>query len=111
MSAMAQVALKYGANNAARAAAGEGAKSMFALLTSPFSLVGLTLYGLSALLWLRVLSLTDLSVAYAFVGLSFILTLAAGAWFFDERVTLMRVGGTLLISVGVLMVAASASSR
>ena len=108
LSASAQVALKLGATQGSRGESGLNA--MIGILTTPWSLVGLTLYGLSALLWLRVLSLADLSVAYAFVGLSFIFTLAAGAWLFDERVTMMRVAGTLLISAGVVMVAMSAQA-
>jgi multidrug transporter EmrE-like cation transporter len=69
---------------------------------------GLALYGLSVALWIRVLSKLDLSVAYPFVGLGFLMTMAFGAIFLAENVSLTRIMGTALVAVGCILVARSA---
>ena len=58
--------------------------------------------------WLWVLSKVDLSVAYPFVGLSFLVTMAFGAFLLEESVTPSRIAGTLLIAVGCILVGRSA---
>lgn len=78
------------------------------MLSSPMILIGLALYGLSALVWLFVLARAPLSLAYPFVGLGFILTMASGAWILGESVSTGRIVGTLLIAAGCVLVARSA---
>ncbi|WP_321395918.1 EamA family transporter [Emcibacter sp.] len=75
---------------------------------SPLIWVGLLIYGLSVALWLWVLAKVDLSVAYPFVGVSFLITMAFGAFLLDENVTLPRMIGTLLIASGCVLVGKSA---
>ena len=71
-------------------------------------LLGLALYGIGALLWLFVLGRAPLSLAYPFVGIGFILTMLAGAFWLNESISVARVVGTLLIAVGCVLVARSA---
>jgi drug/metabolite transporter (DMT)-like permease len=110
LSAFAQLALKLGTQSpAVKGAGGEGATGfLVALVTSPGVWIGLAIYGASVLLWLWVLSKTDLSVAYPFVGLSFLVTMMLGAFVLHEPVTPLRVAGTLLIAFGCVLVARSA---
>lgn len=68
---------------------------------------GLFLYGLSALIWLFVLARLDVSVAYTFVALGFLITMALGCLVFGEAFTVRKVLGTLIVAVGVYLVAAS----
>jgi drug/metabolite transporter (DMT)-like permease len=70
-------------------------------------LLGLFLYGVGAILWLWVLARTDLSFAYPFVGLGFILTMLFGSFFLGEPMGLARVSGTMLIVAGVVLVSRS----
>lgn len=110
MSAVAQIALKIGVS-AMRASAsiGHGVTGLVqAALTSPFLWGGLAIYGGSVIAWLWVLSQIDVSVAYPFVGTSFILTAVMGAVFLHENVTPLRIAGTLLIVLGCVLVARSA---
>lgn len=110
LSACGQLALKLGVNAAGPAVAQSHglADAMIAYLLSPFVLLGIGIYGVSACLWLWVLSKADLSVAYPFIGVSFIVTMAFGAMILDESVTPMRMVGTVLIAVGCAFVARSA---
>ena len=106
LSALAQFALKVGVTGAARSAGVVAEMNRF--LHSPMVYVGLALYGLGAVLWLLVLARAPLSIAYPFVGIGFIITMLAGVMFLEEGVNAMRVSGTLLISIGCVLVARSA---
>lgn len=68
---------------------------------------GLFLYGLSALIWLFVLARLDVSVAYTFVALGFLITMALGCLIFGEAFTLRKVLGTLIVAIGIYLVAAN----
>jgi multidrug transporter EmrE-like cation transporter len=75
---------------------------------SPFIIAGLALYGLSFIIWLRVLSFNDLSRAYPiFVSFVFLLTTAGSIIFLKESVSLMRVLGIVIILSGIYIVARS----
>ena len=47
-------------------------------------------------------------LAYPFVGIGFILTMLAGAWWLDESLSAARIAGTLMIAAGCVLVARSA---
>ena len=68
---------------------------------------GLSLYGLSAALWLVVLSRVPLSYAFPFLSLSYVAILAAAHWGLGEELGPSRITGSLLIVLGVLMVSLS----
>jgi multidrug transporter EmrE-like cation transporter len=68
---------------------------------------GLFLYGLSAAIWLFVLARLDVSVAYPFVALGFLLTMVLGCLLFGEPLTARKLIGTMLVMFGVYLVAAA----
>ena len=82
--------------------------ALFAALTSPLIMGGLFIYGLSVAMWIWVLSKVELSIAYPFVGISFLITMAFGAFLLDENVTPLRIAGTVLIASGCLLVSRTA---
>jgi multidrug transporter EmrE-like cation transporter len=109
MSSLAQITLKLGMSRPGMQGPFEGAAPVaVAFATNPFVVGGLALYALGAVVWLAVLAKVDVSAAYPFVGLGFILTMAMGYWFFGEPLSTNRVLGTLLIVSGVVLVARSA---
>lgn len=77
-------------------------------VTSPLIWFGMLIYVLSFVMWLWVLSKVELSVAYPFVGISFLITMAFGAFLLNEGVTPMRVAGTFLIIGGCILIGRSA---
>jgi drug/metabolite transporter (DMT)-like permease len=81
---------------------------MLTAAISPLIWLGLIIYGLSVAMWLWVLSKVDLSAAYPFVGVSFLVTMAFGVFLLDESVTPMRIVGTILIAIGCTLVGKSA---
>lgn len=107
LSALAQLALKIGTNTAATARAMSSDGEIASLLRSPMVFVGLGLYAFGAMLWLFVLGRVPLSLAYPFVGMGFILTMLAGAFYLQESVSPARIAGTLFIAIGCVLVARS----
>lgn len=109
-SACAQLVLKLGvADQKMQAAMQSGLfDSIVAATLSPFIWLGLVIYALSVALWLWVLSKVDLSVAYPFVGIGFVVTMIFGIVLLNENVTPMRIIGTILIVGGCVLVGRSA---
>ncbi len=70
----------------------------------PYIVLGFGLYGVSAILWLQVLSKLDISVAFPMVSVTYVATLFVGRFLFDEPVNLSRIVGVLLICSGVFFV-------
>ncbi len=110
MSACAQLALKLGMKGPGTTAglAEGGLTAALSVALNPWIILGLSIYGLSVVLWLWVLSKVELSVAYPFVGVSFLITMAFGAWLLHEEITVGRLIGTVLIAIGCVLVARSA---
>ena len=110
LSALAQISLKYGmaSPDIQRAMQADRWLTMgYTVAASPFVVGGLALYGLSICTWLLVLARVDVSVAYPFVGLGFIITMLLGAFLLHEPVGALRVTGTLLVTVGVVCISHS----
>jgi drug/metabolite transporter (DMT)-like permease len=110
VSACAQLLLKLGMKeiDAANGMLSNGFTSLFQVIFSPLVFSGLTVYGLSTLAWLWVLSKVDLSIAYPFLGISFIFTLLFGVFLLDEELSAYKLIGTLMIVMGCFLVARSA---
>jgi multidrug transporter EmrE-like cation transporter len=111
LSAGAQVLFKTGMS-AIQTRSGSDASAFDLILaasTNPGVIAGFVAYGASAVIWLFVLGRTEVSVAYPFVGVGFILTMLAGWLLLGENVTTLRVAGTLLVCLGVAMIGASKS--
>lgn len=68
---------------------------------------GLGLYVIAAIVWLFVLARADLSFAYPFVGIGFILTMLLGWVILGETLGAARLLGTLLVVGGVWLVSSS----
>ncbi len=109
LSACAQLALKLGVGKPHMNTAMQTGiiDTLFAALISPLIWTGLIIYALSVAMWLWVLSKVDLSVAYPFVGISFLITMAFGIFLLNESVTPLRIVGTVLIASGCILVGRS----
>lgn len=80
------------------------AASAWELLTDVWFLSGLTVYGLSLLTWLYVLSRLELSRAYPMVSIGYILTTAMACIWLGETLTWQKVLGISLIIIGVFFI-------
>ena len=73
-------------------------------LTSWFIIAGFGIYFLSALLWINILSKTELSWAFPILSLSYVLTALLSPVILHESFSALRLVGTLVISLGVFLV-------
>lgn len=108
-SVAAQFSLKAGMASAETKAAladGFALKGALAVLTNSAVMAGFLLYGMGALVWLKVLAEWDVSKAYPMVGLGFALSMGVGLVMGDQ-ITFQRCLGTAIICAGVWMVASS----
>ena len=83
------------------------AQIAYAIAASPSILLGMFCFGLSAIVWLFVLSKVPLSTAYPFVALGIAITVIAGRLIFDEPMPVTKLLGVGFIIVGVVAVAIS----
>lgn len=74
------------------------------VLKSPIVLVGLFLYVISAAIWLVVISAVDLSFAYPFIGLTYVLILIVSKFVLKENVNPIRWVGAAIITIGVVVI-------
>ena len=110
VTAVAQVILKRGMSAAGmhEALGVCWSSAALAVASNAWVLAGLGLYFLGAVIWLVVLNRVPVSFAYPFVGLGFVLT-ALLAWaLLGEGVSVQRALGTLLVTLGVALIARGA---
>ena len=108
LSATAQITLKLGMSSPfiQQAIASDSVFSIFSsILTNWFVMAGLTLYFASAAVWLFVLAKVEVSFAYPFVGLGFILTMLLAYLINGEALSVAKIVGTLCIAVGIAFIA------
>lgn len=71
------------------------------LFVNPWVISALVAAAIAAGCWMLALTRIDLSIAYPFVALSFVLVLLASALLFDEPLSVAKVAGVLLILLGL----------
>lgn len=106
LSAGSQILLKIGVSSPgvqAGMANGIGMEMIRAVATSPFVLIGFASFGLSAVVWLSVLSRLDVSQAYPCVALGILITSVTGHLLLGEALPPLRVAGILTILAGVIV--------
>lgn len=99
-----QVMLKHGMQAASSKAAHSGGSLAVSAATSPWVLLGLLVFAISAVAWLATLSRVPLSVAYPFNALGYLGILTASIVVLHERANVATWAGTLLVVSGLVIV-------
>lgn len=108
LSSIAQIVLKTGMSNVSVLHAMQSQSAMqgfIAIATNVYVIGGLTLYFASAAVWLLVLARVDVSFAYPFVGLGFVVTMLLAFFINGEVLSTTKIVGTLCIALGVAIMA------
>jgi multidrug transporter EmrE-like cation transporter len=104
LAAVGQLLLKHGMQQATnRAAQGHGSLAV-AAATSGWVILGLVVFGVSALAWLTTLSRLPLSIAYPFNALGYLAILTASVVILHERANVWTWVGTALVVSGLIIV-------
>ena len=108
LAAVAQLTLKAGMDKVGHTD-GVG-ELMKGAATTPLVWAGLALFGVSALVWLVVLSKAPLSFAYPFASLTYVLIILVDRFILHQEVPVARWAGVALIIAGILVVSTTLSS-
>ncbi len=109
LAAVAQLTLKYGVSRVqvdghSGIVLSEPLKSAIRVAREPFIWGGLALFGISAAVWIVVLSRVSLSFAYPFAALTYVIIVLFDRLILNEYVPAVRWGGVLLIMTGIVLV-------
>ncbi len=109
LNAAAQLLLKAGTTSLGRMFPPEEQilSEFFRILFQPFVISGLACYVISVSLWIAALSKVPVSIAYPMLSIGYIVNAIAAHYLLGEGLTLQKVIGIGVISVGVLLVAKS----
>jgi len=110
LNAIAQLALKAATNRmgtVSLAMDGLGETILRAGL-QPFLWLGLACYGISVAVWVAALSRTEVSLAYPFLSLGYVVNAAAAWYLFGENVSPQRILALAVIILGVWLLARTA---
>jgi drug/metabolite transporter (DMT)-like permease len=99
-----QVMLKHGMQIASARAADSGGSLVLRAATSPWVLLGLVVFGISAIAWLGALSKLPLSVAYPFNAVGYLVILLASILVLHERANVLTWVGSLMVVSGLVLV-------
>lgn len=107
LAAVAQLSLKQGMNQVVEriGRGGVDGRSVSAVATTPAVWAGLLLFGLSAMVWLVVLSRAALSFAYPFAALTYVMILLFDKLILHQDVPGLRWAGVVFIATGIFLVA------
>jgi drug/metabolite transporter (DMT)-like permease len=110
LAATGQLMLKHGMQLATARAHSSHGSLVIAAATTPWVLLGLVIFAVSAVAWLGALSRVPLNVAYPFNALGYIVILAASVVVLHERANLLTWAGSLLVVGGLVIVVLSVKS-
>jgi drug/metabolite transporter (DMT)-like permease len=74
------------------------------IFLSPFVVLGISLYIIGVFFWLYALSKVDLSYAYPFTALSYVLVAFLSSFLLGEQISAIRWTGIIGICLGVLLI-------
>lgn len=107
-----QILLKMGVDQAAPHlpkinSLGNLLQTVFIFLKNPKILSAIILYGSGFFLWLLILTKFELSYVFPLLAIVYVLLLIFSWLFLKENITALRVLGTLIIVIGIILVAKS----
>lgn len=76
-----------------------------ALLLNPWVVSGIVATFLAGVSWMLAMTKFEISYAYPFVSLNYILVLAAGFLLFQEAMSMTKLAGSALVILGIIVIA------
>lgn len=109
LGAMGQILLKKGMGSMGplTLSASQLGSILWRIVTNPYVVIGLGIYVCGTLFWLMALSRVDLSYAYPFASLGYVVMLVASWQLFSENISPLRLAGTLMVCLGVFLISRS----
>jgi drug/metabolite transporter (DMT)-like permease len=107
LTAYSQIIMRWQVGLAGALPLGGGAKVQFVahLLFNPWVLSGILATFFAGVSWMLALTKFQLSYAYPFTSLVYMMVLASGVVFFKDSMSAGRLAGTAVVMLGVVMIA------
>ena len=99
-----QFFLKLGASKLGKVELDNALNHILSIVLTPELLIGLTCYGLGAIVYILLLTRVNLSIAAPAISLSYIFSVLLGHFWFRESIASAQLIGLAAISVGVILV-------
>ena len=111
LNAIAQIFLKSGMSSLATIYFDQPLlKTSLSIILNGYNILGFISYGLSIIIWLWVLAKVDVSFAYPFQALGYILVTILAWMIFNEEINILRILALIIISIGLIILALSAKT-
>lgn len=75
------------------------------LLLNPWVMSGIVATFIAGVSWMLAMTKFEISYAYPFVSLNYVLILAAGLLLFQESISIAKLAGSALIIIGIVILA------
>ena len=100
-----QIAIKWQVLEAGAFPADPAEKIQFLgrLLLNPWVLSAFAAALLASVSWMAAMTRLELSHAYPFMSLAFVLVMLCSGWFFSEPITPMKIAGVALVVLGLVV--------
>jgi len=106
LNAVAQILMRKGMLCVGEVSSGHSLlKILPQMITTIYLWLSLICYGMSILIWMIVLSRVEVSFAYAFSSLGYVLVTVIGVVFLKENISVFRIVGILVVCTGIILVA------
>lgn len=80
-------------------------QNLIVKLFNGYFIVGIAIYSISTILWIKILEITDISIAYPLMGASYILVTIGAFLIFNEPINISKLFGIMLIISGIIFIA------
>ena len=77
------------------------------LITNIWLWLAMLCYAISILIWMNVLSKVEVSFAYPFLSIGYVISAVVGFFFFGENLSVIRITGIIVICIGVVLISRS----
>lgn len=77
------------------------------LVTNIWLWIAMLCYAVSIFLWMSILSKVQVSFAYPFLSIGYIISAVIGYFFFQESLSVIRIMGIAVICIGVILISRS----
>lgn len=107
LNALAQLLIRKGMLEIGSVGLGNIVNNLGAMVTNWWLWGAMLSYAVSILLWMSVLSKVEVSYAYPFLSVGYIVAAVAGYMLFNEHLSATRIAGIIVICIGVILISRS----
>ncbi|MBO4654907.1 MAG: EamA family transporter [Bacteroidales bacterium] len=107
LNCLAQILMRKGMLIVGEVSVSNFMQNILPMLTNLWLWGAMFCYAISIVLWMSVLSKVEVSYAYPFLSIGYVVASIAGYYFFSESLSAVRILGIIVICIGVFLISRS----